>query len=98
MTEGIGYGPVIVVNGVVEKPVWAEEIPRLYLDAFLVEIGVYYLQQRRVEGDLELNAVEIGHVLHQDVNHARASRAYLQRQRIWTYRHSLLCPARGHLS
>jgi len=79
LTEGIGYGPVIVINGVIEQPVWAEEVARLNLDTVTVGIGVYHLHHRRVEGDLKLDPVEASHVLHQDVHRACASRFYLRR-------------------
>ncbi len=98
MAEGKGYGSVLVVNGVVEKPVRAEEIARLYLDAFLVGVGVYHLQHCRVKSDLKLKPVEVGYVFHKNVDHACVPRAYLQRRGIRTYRRSLLCPARGRLS
>jgi hypothetical protein len=78
LAEGIRYRPIVVVNGVIEKPVWAEKIARLNLNAFLAGIGVYHLQRRRVKGDLKLKPIEIGHVLHQDVHRACASRPYLQ--------------------
>jgi hypothetical protein len=75
--ESIIYGPVVIVNGVLEKPVWAEEVARLYLYSCPRGVGIHHLHQRGVEGDLKLKPIQVGHILDQHVGGASGSQGNL---------------------